>query len=182
MLTSRLSGQFEEAALVALLLGKASEATQRSIELNVTEASWLPEDAVEPVDLVTIVGNLVDNAMDAATARPDPRRVEVSIEPQCDRVVVTVRDSGPGFSPEALAHVFEPGWSTKVAGPDRRHGRGIGMALVRQVVARLGGAVEVANSEPDHDLPGAIVTVHLPMSSTAREIVEVREGAQAGTP
>jgi len=182
MLTSRLSGQFEEAALVALLLGKASEAAQRSIELNVTEASWLPEDAVEPVDLVTIVGNLVDNAMDAATAGPEHRRVEVSIEPQCDRVVVKVRDSGPGFSPEALDHVFEPGWSTKVAGPDRRHGRGIGMALVRQVVARLGGAVDVANSGPDDELPGAIVTVHLPIGATAQEVARVREDARAGTP
>jgi sensor histidine kinase regulating citrate/malate metabolism len=162
MLTSRLSGQFEEAALVALLLGKASEATQRTIDLAVTESSWLPADSVEPVDLITIVGNLVDNAMDAALEGLAPRRVEVSIKAVGRDIVVRVADSGRGFSPEALERVFEPGWSTKLSGPDRRHGRGIGMALVHQVATRLGGSVTVANGSTDDGLTGGIVMVRLP--------------------
>jgi two-component system CitB family sensor kinase len=164
MLTSRLSSQFEEAALVALLLGKAAEAGQRGVDLTVIDDSRLPADLVQPVDLVTIVGNLVDNAIDAALDGPEPRKVEVSITPVDGQTVVEVRDSGPGLSDEALAHVFEPGWSTKAAGPERRHGRGIGLALLHQVVTRLGGSVEIRNGCPDIDgeLRGAVASVRLP--------------------
>lgn len=157
-LTSRLSGRFEDPALVALLLGKAAEAAQRSIDLIVTDDSRLPADSVAPVDLVTIVGNLIDNAMEAVVDSPAPHKVEVSIVPECDHLVVQVRDSGLGLSDEALAHLFEPGWSTKTAGPERRHARGIGMALVRQVATRLGGSVEVSNAPsapPDGSGAGA---------------------------
>lgn len=162
MLTSRLSSQFEDAALVALLLGKVADAGQRGVELTVTAGSRLSADLVAPVDLVTIVGNLVDNAIDAALEGPVPRRVEVSITATEGDVVVEVRDSGPGLSDEVLAHMFEPGWSTKSTGLERRHGRGIGMALLQQVVSRLGGTVAVANAGPDDALRGAVAVVRLP--------------------
>ncbi|HEV7760143.1 MAG TPA: ATP-binding protein, partial [Acidimicrobiales bacterium] len=167
--------QFEEPTLVALLLGKSAEATQRSVELTVTEGSRLAAPCPEPADLVTIVGNLVDNAIDAALEAPGPARVEVAIDTGDDELVVRVRDSGPGFGPDARANVFEPGWSTKPAHPERRHGRGIGMALVSQVVCRRGGQIHVANADEldgadpgdgagsGSDLGGAVVTVHLPL-------------------
>ena len=151
-LTNRLVAQFEEPTLVALLLGKTAEATQRSVELTVTDGSRLAAAYPEPADLVTIVGNLVDNAIDAALDGPGPARVEVDIRVVDGELAVQVRDSGPGFSPEARANVFEPGWSTKPADPERRHGRGIGMALVSQVVCRRGGRIDVANAtDPSAD-------------------------------
>jgi two-component system CitB family sensor kinase len=169
-LTSRLVAQFEEPTLVALLLGKTAEAIQRSVELAVTPGSRLAEAYPTPADLVTIVGNLVDNAIDAARDGPGPGRVEVEIRVAGDDLVVRVRDSGPGFTPEARANVFEPGWSTKPADPERRHGRGIGMALVSQVVCRRGGRIDVADAPApvddridDRGLAGAVVTVHLPL-------------------
>ena len=176
-LTNRLVGQFEEPTLVALLLGKVAEAAQRSVELVVTDDSRLASEFSEPVDLVTIVGNLVDNAVDAALAGPLPRRVEVAIEEDCgtDELVVRVRDSGAGFTPEGLVKVFEPGWTTKPADPERRQGRGIGMALVHQVVTRRGGRVTVANptdpTEPS-DHPGAVVEVRLPLAAAAEAAAE----------
>jgi two-component system CitB family sensor kinase len=171
-LTSRLVNQFEEPTLVALLLGKSAEATQRSVELTVTEGSRLATPCPEPADLVTIVGNLVDNAIDAALEAPGPARVEVAIGTGDDELVVRVRDSGPGFGPDARANVFEPGWSTKPAHPERRQGRGIGMALVSQVVYRRGGLIDVANADEvgadpgadsGSDLGGAVITVRLPL-------------------
>jgi two-component system CitB family sensor kinase len=169
-LTNRLVGQFDEPTLVALLLGKAAEAARRSVELVITDDSRLIGEPMEPVDLVTIVGNFVDNAIDAALAGEPPRRVEVTIRTEDEDLLVQVRDSGRGFEPEALARVFEPGWSTKPTEVDRRHGRGIGMALVNQVVTRCGGMVEVANADPDQtDLGGAVVEARLPLPPEGRE-------------
>lgn len=169
-LTNRLVGQFEEPTLVALLLGKVAEAAQRSVELVVTDDSRLASEFSEPVDLVTIVGNLVDNAVDAALAGSLPRRVEVAIEEDCDtdELVVRVRDSGAGFTPEGLVKVFEPGWTTKAADPERRQGRGIGMALVHQVVTRRGGRITVANAPTG----GASVEVRLPLAAAAEAAAE----------
>jgi two-component system CitB family sensor kinase len=188
-LTNRLVGQFEEPTLVALLLGKVAEAAQRSVELVVTEGSRLTSEFSEPVDLVTIVGNLVDNAVDAALAGEAPRRVEVAIEEDCGarELLVRVRDTGPGFSAEAAARVFEPGWSTKPSGPDRRYGRGIGMALVQQVVTRRGGHARVGNAEPDAGgvYGGAVVEVRVPLAAARSAAAEAsggdgEEGTSAG--
>lgn len=175
-LTNQLVGRFDEQTLVAVLLGKVAEAERRSVELVVTEDSRLIGGFPEPVDLVTIVGNFLDNALDAALTDAEtepeasagsrtPPRVEVTIREEGEHLLVQVRDSGPGFSPESLGRVFEPGWSTKPAKSDRRHGRGIGMALVQQVVSRRGGSVEVANAPDDdrRDLRGAVVTARLPL-------------------
>jgi two-component system CitB family sensor kinase len=62
---------------------------------------------------------------------------------------------------------LEPGWSSKPLDPERRHGRGIGMALVQQVVSRHGGTIEIVNTaaaegNDTEGLGGAYVTVHLP--------------------
>jgi two-component system, CitB family, sensor kinase len=168
MLTSRLVGQFDEPTLVALLLGKADEAARQSVDLVVTSDSRLIGETFAPVDLVTIVGNLADNAIDAALLGAAPHRVEITIRMAESDLLVEVRDSGPGFSDEALTRVFQPGWSTKDADPDRRHGRGIGMAIVQQVVARLGGEIRVTNATGAHngDLDGGVVTVHLPLDDS----------------
>ena len=64
-----------------------------------------------------------------------------------------MRDSGPGIPPEHLDDVFEAGWTTKPGGVG---GRGLGLALVRQAAARLGGTATAANDG------GAVITVRLP--------------------
>ena len=64
--------------LAALLLGKAAEANERGVELEVDPASTVPEGVIPARDLVTMVGNLLDNAIDAAAAAPGPRRVGFS--------------------------------------------------------------------------------------------------------
>jgi len=162
LLTDRVMGAVGDPVLAALLLGKSADAAERGIELSIV--GELPETiAVPSRDLVTVVGNLVDNAFDALANRP-ARRVSVGFEHHLDvdrgLIRIVVGDNGPGLDPEAAAHVLERGWSTKgspeVAGASGPV-RGVGLALVRQVSRRHGGDVEIARSP----LGGAQFTVTL---------------------
>jgi two-component system, CitB family, sensor kinase len=153
-LTDRVVSSVEEPVLAALLLGKSAQASERGIELAVSGDIREGTAPVEPRDLVTVVGNLVDNAMDAVTGQED-RRVEVRLDGGEQRLTVVVGDSGPGVPDEDREHVLERGWSTKTTGS------GIGLALVGQVARRSGGTVTVGSSP----LGGAEFSVTLGRSS-----------------
>src|SRR6476661_7352700 len=144
-LTDRMVAQVGDPVVAALLLGKSAEAAERGIELTVT--GDLPDlaESVPSRDLVTVLGNLVDNALDAVTAQPD-RRVTVRLEGDAESVRVVVGDSGPGLTPDQAAHVLERGWTTK-ASADDLGGRGVGLALVGQVARRHGGEVAIGVSQ-----------------------------------
>jgi two-component system, CitB family, sensor kinase len=153
-LTDHVVASVDEPVLAALLLGKTAQASERGIELSVSGDIRAGAAPVEPRDLVTVVGNLVDNAMDAVTGQDD-RRVEVHLDGDDRQLTVAVGDSGPGVPAEDRDHVLERGWSTKATGS------GIGLALVGQVARRSGGTVAVGSSP----LGGAQFTVTLGRSS-----------------
>jgi len=162
-------------AVAALLLAKSAQSAERGIELTIRPGSYLPPDAAPDHELVTIIGNLVDNAFDVLSgmsADDGPRRVEVSGEmtdadgePIAAQslgsgVRITVTDTGPGLTVEQANSVFRRGWSTKTArGP--AGDRGLGLALVAQAVARCGGTVI---AEPGR---GARFLVWLPYHPTS---------------
>ncbi len=157
-------------AVAALLLAKSAQGAERGIELTVRKGSYLPPDAAPDQELVTIVGNLVDNAFDIlATMSADEgqRRVEISGElthADADGVRITVTDNGPGMTAEQARSVFVRGWSTKTArGP--AGDRGLGLALVAQAVARCRGTVL---AEPGR---GARFVVWLPYPPAGQDSV-----------
>jgi two-component system CitB family sensor kinase len=156
-LTDRIFAAVEEPVLAALLLGKTAEASERGVELVVAEDVNVPEGVVDGRDLVTIVGNLVDNAVDAAAAAAPPRRVEFAADVEDAVLVIRVADSGAGLEPHHVELAFRRGWSTKSG--DRLIGRGLGLALVGQAVHRHGGVVAVTTDG------GAVFTVRLPVSA-----------------
>jgi Histidine kinase-, DNA gyrase B-, and HSP90-like ATPase/Response regulator receiver domain len=123
-LADQLLAVVEEPVLVALLLGKAAEATERGVELVVSDDTAVKATLIDPRDLVTAVGNLIDNAIDAALAAPPPRRVTVTVRQDEAELLVRVADTGAGLDPAGLDQAFTRGWSTKPAG--RPHGRGLG--------------------------------------------------------
>ena len=130
--------------LGALLLGKSSQAKERGIRWLVQIAEDAPALPLTPVDAVAVVGNLIDNALDAV-ALSDDRWAAVDLAAgDGGSVVLTVSDSGPGVPPHLLPQIFEHGFSTK---PAEATGRGVGLALVRSIVRAAGGEVSVS-TEP----------------------------------
>ena len=158
-LTEALLERVGDPVLGALLLGKSAVAAERGIEFRLSPDSRLDGDAGHPRDLITVVGNLIDNALDAAATSPNggPRWVEVAIRQEVGEVVIQVHDSGPGIGLGETERIFSEGYTTKLAGPGSR--RGLGLALVKQVAARRGGAVTVVNQG------GAVFTVRLPLTA-----------------
>ncbi len=127
-------------ALAALLLAKAALASERSVEFRLASDARLPRELGDVRDLVTVIGNLVDNAIDAA-AGSDRAWVEVSVHAEEGGVGVRVRDSGSGIDGALGEEIFREGFTTKTGAPHY----GLGLALVRQVTQRRGGWVRVAN-------------------------------------
>ncbi|BCB88994.1 hypothetical protein Psuf_063070 [Phytohabitans suffuscus] len=149
-LTDRVVGAVTEPALAALLLGKSAQASERGAELVVDSGSRLDGEPLPARDLLTVVGNLVDNALEAVAGTDPPRRVTVLVQATAERVLVRVTDTGPGLPAEQVADAFRRGWSTK------REGRGLGLALVGQVIERYGGSYEVSNAP-------TVFTVRIPV-------------------
>lgn len=151
-LTDRLVAAAGDPALTALLVGKSAEAAERGIELTVE--GELPElDGIAGRDLVTVVGNLLDNAFDAV-GRSATRQVRVRFRhgDAEQAAVIQVDDSGPGLSPEQADRALTRGWSTKAEA-----GHGLGLALVAGVARRHGGEVTIERG----DLGGASFRVTL---------------------
>lgn len=126
-------------AVSALLLAKAATCRERGLTLRVDPESRLDDDGDE---LVTILGNLVDNAADATG---HGGTVDVRID-QSDggEVRVLVADDGPGVPVEQRRLIFSAGFTSKAA--SQGAGRGIGLALVHRIVQRRGGRVTVRDS------------------------------------
>ena len=125
----------------ALLLGKASQAKERGIDWRVHIDPETPASPLSPVDSVAVLGNLIDNAMDAAAAGSE-RWVQVVLRPSVQGgIVLQVSDGGDGIPSELHERIFAQGFSTK---PSGAQGRGVGLALVRSVVTDVGGTVEVS--------------------------------------
>lgn len=157
-LVDRLSHAVNEPALVALLLGKTAQADERGIALTVTEDTQLPSDVpLTGQEIVTVLGNLIDNALDACD-RDEPW-VEVTVHQDDDALMIRVADSGPGMDPQTFERALRRGYSTKSDAADPDHGHGLGLALVAQVVNRHGGTVTAEITY------GSVVTVTVPRAA-----------------
>ncbi|WP_256639449.1 sensor histidine kinase [Streptomyces murinus] len=159
-LTDQVVAAVGEPVLAALLLGKTAQANERGVELVVSPDSRLDDGLLAggpPArDLVTILGNLIDNAVDAAQGSARARVTVTAYAPAAE-LVLRVADTGPGVEPGHADLVFQRGFTTKPAGPG---GRGLGLALVRQAVTRHEGTLTVTDAAPEG---GAVFEVRLPL-------------------
>ncbi|MEU9133698.1 sensor histidine kinase [Kitasatospora sp. NPDC048540] len=151
-LAAAIAGQVQDPHVAALLAGKAAVAAERGVRLVVGAGSHLPDTVVDPRMLVTVLGNLVDNALDALTGGV----VEVTLRAEGAALLAEVADSGPGVPAPLRERIFEEGWTSKDAPAHRP--RGLGLAMVRRLVERAGGRISVGAGA----LGGARFTVVLP--------------------
>ncbi|WP_283139601.1 ATP-binding protein [Rhizohabitans arisaemae] len=137
--TGELRKRISDPMLTAFLLAKSAEAAERGVTLVLSPESNVEAELMgDPRDAVLVVGNLVDNALDALDGAAG--EVEVGVRTTRNGLHIRVRDSGPGVAPELVSEVFQEGFTTKAAyaGP-----RGLGLALTRQTCIRRGGWVSV---------------------------------------
>jgi two-component system CitB family sensor kinase len=140
-----------------LLIGKFNRAQERKVHLEIDrESSFrsLPSDIDRDL-LVTMIGNLIDNAMDAVSELPAgaEKSVKVFFTDLGEDLIIECEDNGPGIPEEYRDRLFELGFSTK---GDKE--RGIGLFLVHRAAARLNGYVTVGKSASG----GAVFTVAIP--------------------
>lgn len=162
----------EDAAVRAALAAKSATARERGAVLRLDPGCRVADGA--DADVITILANLVDNAVDAAGTGGT---VEVLV--RCTRedgVEIRVCDDGPGVPPELDARIFDTGVTTKAPTPDHR-GRGIGLALVARIVARRAGTTSVSERTGG----GAVFWVRLPPSSPGLPRLGVQRHETAAT-
>jgi two-component system CitB family sensor kinase len=155
--------------LQAFLAAKAAAAREAGVTLKIGENTWVSGRLVLPVDVTTVVGNLLDNAIDAARVGEAPagvagKEVEVELLQEDSTLHVTVADSGAGVAADFVEDLFTEGKTTK---PDSGipGGRGIGLALSRQIARSLGGDLWLASPggrAAGLRLPGAEFIARLP--------------------
>jgi len=129
------------ATIRSFMSAKISRAAELGVQLTLSETSWVPRKVLAPVEVVTVLGNLVDNALDAASSSlTRPATVEVDLIADGQTLVLTVADSGDGIPADDVPRIFVEGRS--VHGPDR----GLGLAIARQCARDLGGELELTNT------------------------------------
>jgi two-component system CitB family sensor kinase len=153
----------EAPEIAALLMAKTTVAAERGVHLELSDDSRLTATAIDTSTLVSVIGNLIDNAIDAAAMGASPARVTVRLTTCEEEVKIAVSDSGAGVPEELRERIFTDGFTTK--SPDGRRHRGIGLALVHRLVNRAGGTITVNCDEA--------TTFTLVLPSTDRTGVEV---------
>lgn len=157
-LVEALPRSIGDSAVAALLLGKCAVAQELHVSMTVDPTSYLDGLLPDSNLMVRIVGNLVDNALEAVRDRPEAgRQVRVGLWGQPESISIIVADTGPGVPPEAAERIFIEGYSTKGTG------RGVGLALIRRLVERVGGRIELDRAPEG----GALFKVLLPRPKEA---------------
>jgi two-component system CitB family sensor kinase len=153
-LVAGIRERIDNSLMVGLIVAKTTVAAERGVRLVLEPESCLGADPGHLRRLLTVVGNLLDNAVEAASGS-SPAEVRLLLRESPDEIEVRVADSGPGVPAGCAEAIFEDGWSTS---PDRGTARrGLGLALVHRLVTRHGGTIEVSEG------PGAVFRVRLPL-------------------
>lgn len=142
------------------LLGKLSYAREKNIKLIISEDSYMPEIDDESIthELITIVGNLIDNALEAVM-NCEKKQVEIEIQ-HGDILTITVQDTGKGIQEKEIEELFTKGYSTK------GDNRGYGLYLVKESIQRINGEIHM------HSLvgKGTTITIEIPKGRDERQI------------
>lgn len=154
-------GAVDDPYLQAFVAAKTAEASEKDVRLTLSDTSWVGTRVTAPVEVTTVLGILVDNALDAARrGARRPAWIDLALLSDDDALHISVVDSGDGVDPALAEQIFTAGVTT--CGEE---GRGLGLALARQAARQLGG--EVSLSAPAGDGHGAVFEARLPHALVA---------------
>ena len=134
----------DDPSVAALLIGKDSRAAELNIKFTLEGGSRLSRNDISlpSGDLITIIGNLTENAMDSLNEKNElPKELTVGIFTKPHAMIITVDDTGNGISEENREKIFENGFSTK------GDGRGTGLHLIKQLIEKHNGTISVESEE-----------------------------------
>ncbi len=155
-----LSALVRDPTIAALLMAKVASANERRVELTISEETTL--ERLEPgdaADVATVLGNLVDNALEhAPRGTASTPWVRVRVRQDASTVEIVVSDSGPGIPDELVPTVFEHGFTTKRVDPMEH---GVGLALTRLVCRRRGGEIHVEREDGATSFVARLGVTHL---------------------
>lgn len=156
-ITSFLTENIKDSSIAGLILGKYNRAQELKINLDIDRNSrlhLLPR-SLDSSALIVIIGNLLENAFEAVTSRPqDERNVSFSLRDEKDKLIVDVQDSGSGIEPSIRSKIFKKGVSTK-----KKEGHGLGLSLVKTYVENASGTIRVASQQGE----GTRITIEVPL-------------------
>ncbi|WP_232828518.1 sensor histidine kinase [Kribbella monticola] len=161
-MTDRVVGTVGDPVLASLLLAKLAQAQERGVLLTLELGSEALNTRLPAQDVVTVVGNLLDNAIEAARGGPAPRHVELKAGTTPDAIDLAVTNTGAELGATELARMFERGWTTKA-----EPGHGLGLVLVRSTVERWQGTLMVDPDSELDEVPALTVRVRLPRAVSA---------------
>ena len=143
---SKVMNIVEEPAAAALLIGKIARASELNVEFIIREGSRysLSDMNIPSESLVTILGNLIDNAFDAMNdfnSYRKHKKLMMGIYSQKDALLINFTDTGHGIPENDMKHIFENGYSTK------GEGHGTGLFQVKNIIESLGGTITVESDE-----------------------------------
>jgi sensor histidine kinase regulating citrate/malate metabolism len=141
LITSIVMNKIKDSMVAGLLLGKFSRAKELGIKLEIHEDTYLEKSLkIDSNTIVTIVGNFIENAMEAVVQDDKiEKKVIIRIQDYDDRLEIEVSDSGIGIEEENLNKIFIRGFSTK-----SKEG-GIGLSLIKDKIDNLGGKIKVSS-------------------------------------
>jgi two-component system CitB family sensor kinase len=157
-INSEIAGRIKDPSVAALLVAKKSLAAESGIDLRLSNGSLLgPLEPSLAADVITVLGNFIDNAVDATAGLADVT-VLVHFRDNDSMITIRVSDPGPGVPEDLEQRIFSRGFTTK---PAPAAGRGVGLALVRLVCSKRRGSVTVRNDG------GAVFEATLPYTAVS---------------
>ena len=142
---SKIMSVVDEPSIAALLIGKSARASELNIKFILNDEShYSKTDLLLPSELmVTVIGNLIDNAFEAINIKDIQRQKELrfGIYSRENALLITVEDTGIGISKDNLEHIYDNGFSTK------GEGRGTGLYQVKEMIEAIGGKITVESQE-----------------------------------
>lgn len=158
--------RIKDPVLAGFVMAKLSSAREKGIVFVLSEDTYVPEigNVVSESDISTILGNLIENAMDAvgatgsagtvsAVAQISEKKITVHMAVEADVLSMVICDSGEGIDDALRELILEKGYST------RGEQRGLGMHLIARILEKYGGTLDIGRA----DIGGAKITVKIPV-------------------